>query len=377
MALGTAGAPAMVLLGGIIGSALAPHPSWATLPVAAMVVGVAVFTVPAALLMKKIGRRPGFMVASAVTGLACLGGVYAIHVGSFIQFCLVAFFVGGNLAFVQQYRFAAAESVDVAQVSKAISIVLLGGIAAAFIGPEIVKRAMDLLPFGIYSGSFATLAAVYFLNAGLLSFLTEPEVREQEDGGTGRPIGKIIRQPLYMIAVLAAMVAYGVMSFVMTAAPVSMHIVDHFSINETAMVIQSHVMAMFIPSLFTGILISRFGISKIMMAGTMLLAACVSLALVDHQLIHYWVGMVLLGVGWNFLFVGATTLLTRCYSPAERFKSQAVNDFTVFGFQAVASLTAGAVIFMAGWEVLNGVTLPFLIVLFGMVLRMRTRIEAL
>ena len=377
MALGMSGAPAVTLLGGIIGASFAPYPSWSTLPIATMVVGMAACTVPAALLMKKIGRRPGFMIASFVTGIACLGGIYAINIESFFLLCLVALFVGGNMAFVQQYRFAAAESVYPHEVSKAVSIVLVGGIAAAFIGPELAKQAREMLPFGLYSGSFAALSLIYLVNGCVLGFLTEPEILEDDRAGMERPIREVIMQPIYITAVLAALVSYGVMAFIMTAAPVSMHIIDHFSINETAWVIQSHVMAMFIPSLFTGILISRFGVSRVMLVGITLLTACVAVAFINRHFIHYWVGMVLLGVGWNFLFVGATTLLTKCYQPSERFKAQAVNDFTVFGFQALASLSAGIVIFMAGWEIVNGISLPILVVMFGIILKMKSKIEVL
>lgn len=372
-ALGMAGAPAVVLLGGIIGSKLAPGPTLSTLPVAAMVVGVAVFTVPAAMLMAKIGRRAGFMLSSMVTSAAALSGIYAIHSASFEHFCLVSFFIGGNLAFVQQYRFAAAESVEPAQVSKAVSFVLLGGIVAGFLGPEIAKRAKDLLPYGLYSGSFAAIAMLYLLNTGLLSFLHEPKVQKEVIAGEARPLTVIARQPIYLTAVFAALVAYGVMSFIMTATPVSMHVIDNFSIDQTAWVIQSHVLAMFIPSLFTGFLVSRFGLPRVMLAGTFLMMACVVAALVDRHFVHYWIGLVLLGIGWNFLFVGATTLLTTCYSPSERFKAQAFNDFTVFGFQAVASLTAGTIIFVAGWEVLNALSLPLLAVMLLVILRMGKR----
>jgi MFS family permease len=369
-ALGMAGAPAVVLLGGIIGSKLAPGPTLSTFPVAAMVVGVAVFTVPAAMLMAKIGRRAGFMLSSVVTSLAALSGIYAIHSASFAHFCLVSFFIGGNMAFVQQYRFAAAESVEPAQVSKAVSFVLLGGIVAGFLGPEIAKRAKDLLPYGLYSGSFAAIATLYLLNTGLLRFLKEPEVQNAKVVGEGRPLGVIVRQPIYLTALFAAMVAYGVMSFIMTATPVSMHVIDNFSIDQTAWVIQSHVLAMFIPSLFTGFLISRFGLPRVMLAGTLMLMGCAVAALVDRHFIHYWTGLVLLGIGWNFQFVGATTLLTRCYSSSERFKAQAFNDFSVFGFQAVASLTAGTVIFSAGWEVLNALSLPLLAVMLVVIWKM-------
>jgi MFS family permease len=376
MALAMSSAPVIVLLGGIVGVALAPSPALSTLPVAMLVVGIALFTVPAALIMRITGRRPGFMAASLIASLACVLGIYAIHAQSFILFCVVAFLVGGNLAFVQQYRFAAAESVEPAMVSKAVSIVLLGGIVAAFLGVELAKHTREMLPFGLYSGSFASLAVLNIVNGCLLFFLSDPRTRNEEKTGHERPIGAVIRQPIYLTAVMAALVAYGVMSFIMTATPVSMHVIDDFSIDATAWVIQSHVMAMFIPSLFTGFLVGRYGLSKVMMGGVVLMASCVALALVDRHFIHYWTGLILLGVGWNFLFIGGTTLLTRSYSPAERFKAQAVNDFAVFGFQALASLSAGTVIFRAGWEVVNGLNLPFLVIMFAVIWKLRDQIDS-
>jgi MFS family permease len=341
-----------------------------------MVVGVATFTVPAALVMERIGRRRGFMASSSVAAAASLLGIYAISSASFPLFCVVAFFIGGNLAFVQQYRFAAAESVEESAVHRAVSYVLLGGIAAAFLGPELAKQTRALLPFGLYSGSFASLAVLGFLNTGLLSFIREPGTREKGRGDDGRPLVEVVAQPRYITAVTAALVAFGVMSFIMTATPVSMHIIDGFSIDETAWVIQSHVMAMYVPSLFTGSLIGRYGLVRVMSAGTLLMIACVLLALVNRHFVHYWTGLVLLGVGWNFLFVGGTTLLTRTYGPAEGFKAQAVNDCVVFGFQALASLTAGTIIFRAGWEVLNAVTLPLMIVMLVVIRSLRAAIDA-
>jgi len=371
MALGMSTAPVIVLLGGIVGAALAPYPTLSTLPVAMLVVGVALFTVPAALIMKKTGRRKGFMAGSLAAALACILGIYAVHVQSFILFCSVALLIGGNMAFVQQYRFAAAESVEPEKVGKAVSVIMLGGIAAAYLGPELAKQARELLPLGLYSGSFAVLAGLNFVNVCLLYFLVEPDVIRDESEGEARSLGKIIRQPIYLTAVMAALVAYGVMSFIMTATPVSMYVIDNFSIDATAWVIQSHVMAMFIPSLFTGILISRFGLTKVMLLGLVLMIGCVVLALVNRHFVHYWTG-----VGWNFLFIGGTTLLIRCYSPAERFKAQAVNDFAVFGFQALASLSAGTVIFLAGWEVVNGLNLPLLVIMLGVVWKLRDQIDS-
>ena len=375
MALGMSSAPVIVLLGGIVGVALAPNPSLSTLPVAMLVVGVALFTVPAALIMRITGRRRGFMAGSLVAALACVLGIYAIHAQSFILFCVVAFLVGGNLAFVQQYRFAAAESVEPAMVSKAVSIVFLGGIVAAFLGVELAKHTREMLPLGLYSGSFASLAALNLVNCCLLFFLVDLQIRDEVYKEKERPFREVIRQPVYLTAVMAALVAYGVMSFIMTATPVSMHVIDDFSIEATAWVIQSHVMAMFIPSLFTGLLIGRYGLSRVMLWGVVLMTFCVALALVDRHFIHYWTGLVLLGVGWNFLFIGGTALLTRCYNPAERFKAQAFNDFAVFGFQALASLSAGTVVFVAGWEVVNGLNLPLLMIMFGVIWKQRESIN--
>ncbi len=377
MALGMSGAPVIGLLGGIVGTELSPDPSLATLPVAMLVTGTALSTVPAAFLMERIGRRTGFIAASVVAALAALGGAGAIYLGSFTLFNVAALVIGGKMAFVQQYRFAAAESVEPGLIGKAVSTVLLGGIAAAFLGPELARMSKNLLPFGLYSGSFAVLAGLYLLNAALLSALHLPGARHDDaPAGEKRSLSSIVARPLYLTAVLAGLVAYGVMAFIMTATPVSMHVIDHFSLRETAWVIQSHILAMFVPSLFTGSLIGRFGLTRIMMTGTLLMTACAVIALIDRHFVHYWTGLVLLGVGWNFLFVGGTTLLTKCYRPEDRFRAQATNDFIVFGFQAIASLSAGAVIFNAGWEVLNGLSLPLLAVMLAVIVKMRRGIEA-
>ncbi|MEN8142693.1 MAG: MFS transporter, partial [Thermodesulfobacteriota bacterium] len=362
-ALGLSGAPMIVLIGGIIGADLAPDKSWATLPLALLVIGGAAFTIPAALLMGRIGRRLGFMTGMAIALLSSLVAVYAISTESFLLFCLSTLGLGTNMAFVQQYRFAAAESVEPNYVGRAISLVLIGGIAAAFLGPELAKNSREWLPIGPYSGSFASLAAIYLFNMVVMSFLKKPHISTAavETGGK-RPLKEIISQPLFLTAVLAAMVAYWSMTFIMTATPVSMHIIDGFSLADTAWVVQGHVIAMFSPSLFTGWLIDRFGLGKMMKSGIILMTFCVVIALIERHLIHYWSGLFLLGIGWNFLFVGGTTLLTRTYRPAERFKAQAFNDFTVYGFQATASLSAGAIVFYAGWEIINLTTLPLLLI---------------
>jgi predicted MFS family arabinose efflux permease len=353
----------VLLIGGIIGAELAPSPALATLPITITVVGVALFTIPAVMLMKRFGRKAGFVGSSLVTALAALLAAYALGIESFLLFCTAMVLIGSNTAFVNQYRFAAAESVEAQHVSKAVSFVLLGGVLAGYLGPEVAKRTKDWLDYGLYTGSFVALAALSVIVVVLLLFLRE--VAPQEDGATGgkRPLKVVIAQPIYLVAVLAGVISFGVMSFMMTATPISMHKMDGYSLDQTARVIQSHVIAMFLPSLFTGFIIARLGVLRVMGVGTVILFACVAIAVVDRTLMHYWGALVLLGLGWNFLFVGATVLLTRSYRSSERFQAQAVNDFLIFGIQALASLLAGAVIYFAGWKVLSLLNLPFLLLL--------------
>jgi MFS family permease len=375
-ALGLAAAPMIVLVGGIVGQDLAPRPSWSTLPVATMIIGGAAGSVPAALLMSRVGRRTGFICGSLLALVASLLAIKAIDSANFSWFCLATLGIGGNLAFVQQYRFAAVESVEPGLVGRAVSMVLLGGIIAAFLGPEIVKHSREWLALGAYSGTFAALAGLSALSLILHSGLKfAPLPLPATTGKAGRPLGLIVRQPLFITAVLAGLVSYAGMTLIMTATPVSMRIIDGFSLDETAWVIQSHVMAMYIPSLFSGLLIDRFGLSPVMIAGIVIMAACGLVAQIDHHLSHYWLGLVLLGVGWNFLFVSATALLSRGYRPEERFRAQGFNDLMVYSFQAASSFGAGVLIFSSGWQLVNLSILPVLLVMLGVVLKMRHRID--
>lgn len=370
-ALGLSGAPMMVLIGAIIGTSMAPYSSLATLPLAVMIIGSAVFSIPTALLMQKYGRRSGFLLGSCMAMTGSMISIYAITSHNFYIFCLASFLLGSNMAFIQQYRFAAAETVLPNQAGRAISFVLVGGIIAAFLGPELAKNCKDILSWGIYTGSFAALAGIYCLCAVLLLFLKIPNTAVHSLSVSKRPFTTILKQPLFQTAVMAGLVSYGVMTFIMTATPISMNVLDGYSLDQTAMVIQSHIVAMFLPSLFTGILIDRYGLVKIMTAGILLMIGCVLASLFNRHLLHYWTGLVCLGVGWNFLFVGATTLLTRSYNAAERFKVQAFNDFTVYGFQVTATLSAGIIIFRSGWVIINLITLPMLFLMLLVMLKIR------
>ena len=370
-ALGNSGASIVVFVGGIIGAELAPSLALSTMPMSLMVVGVALATIPTALLMRRIGRRKGYMVGAVIGVLAALFAAYAISQASFVLFCTATLLIGANSAFIAQYRFGAAESVPPERSGQAVSYVLLGGIAAGYLGPEIARRTEDLLPSGLFSGSFVILAGVYAIVIALLYFLDEITPYQGETTQPERPLGQVIIQPAYLAAVITGVVAYGVMSFIMTATPVEMHTLHGFSLEDTAFVIQSHIIAMYLPSLLTGPLMSRLGLQRVMLAGWLCLVACVGLGMISRQLLEYWGALVLLGMGWNFLFVGATVLLTQSYRPSERFKAQAVNDFTIFGIQALTSLTAGTVLFRASWDTLLLLNLPVLAILLAVLVRMR------
>ena len=366
-----AGGPMITLLGGVVGAKLSHDPMLSTLPVSIMIVGIAIFTIPAAHVMKFIGRRRGFIASALTSAVASLFAAYAIWTESFIIFCFTMLFIGANLAFVQQYRFAAAESVKPNQSSKAISFVLIGSIGAAYLGPEIASRAKDLLDFGVYSGSFLGLAIMSLLAAILLYFYDDVEVQDEGILAKERPLQEIIKQPLFILAVLAGVVAYGMMSFIMTATPVSMHVFEGYSLEDTARTIQIHVIAMYLPSLFTGTIISRLGVLKVMIAGSVFLSASISIALLGHQLQYYWGALFLLGIGWNFLFVSGTTLLTRTYHSTERFNAQAINDFSIFAISALASLLAGVIIHHVGWNFINLLCIPLLVLMFLFIFAVR------
>ena len=357
-AFSAAGMMTVFLLGAIVGSELAPMPELATLPVSLTVVGLAATAIPAALLMERIGRRTAFVASSLVAALAALAVAWAIVQASFALLCAATLVLGANLAFQQQQRFAAAESVPPARVSQAVSIVMIGTLAAAAVGPQIALALRDLVPGHEYAGSFVGVAALC-IAAALVLTRCDPGLPAPRSAGSGegRPIGAVVRQPMFLVSVAAAVVSYAVMSFIMTATPISMHVHDHHSDTDTAWVIQSHLLAMYGPSLFSGRLIGRIGVRAGMTAGLTLMFACVAIASAGHDLMHYWWGLVLLGVGWNLLFVAGTALLTTTYQPAERFRAQAVNEFSVFGTQALASLLAGPAIHLLGWRTLNLATL--------------------
>lgn len=366
--LGLTGTVMGVFVGGIIGTELAPSPALATLPITASVIGVALFTIPASLLMKRIGRKRGFQSAALMACLAALMAAYAIYLDSFPLYCLGMFFIGGNSAFIQQYRFAAVESVPPDLSGRAVSMVLLGGVAGGLLGPEFARRTKDALPYGEFTGSYTTLALIYLGVILLMTLLAKIQAPDQRTAGEERPMRTILAQPGYIVAVLAGIVAYAVMSLIMTATPISMHTLHGHSLAATGLVIQSHVVAMYLPSLITAPVITRLGARRVMASGILLIGLCIGLNLLGSQVINYWVALVLLGIGWNFLFVGGTVQLSDNYRPTERFKAQAFNDFSIFGVQALASLSAGTLIYLTSWRFLNAVAVPVLFLMMLLIL---------
>lgn len=357
--LGSA-APMLVLINGFIGARLAPSEAWATLGMGTLVAGTALSTVPAARLARRYGRRRGFLVAVATTLLGSALAILSIRVQSFLLFCSAMAVLGSTLAFVQQFRFAAAENAPPEKVSLAVSLILFAGIGAALIGPRLGVMAVDWIPDYPYVGSFLALMILALL-CGLLMWQYQGEpVAEHEAGRRPLHWRQLLTGP-YVLGVMCGATAFGVMSLVMTATPISMHHHQGLSLAETASVIQWHIVAMFLPSLLTGYLMQRLGVHRVALLGMLLNLACLYLALSGVSLTHYLGALVLLGVGWNALFMAGTQLVATTHTGSERFQAQASNDFVVFAIQGVASLSAGFLLALIGWQGLNLVALAMLL----------------
>jgi len=353
------GSIVFVTLGGIIGATLTENLAWSTLPISVMVLATAGTTVPATLLMRKIGRGAGFAMASVSAAAAVSAGAWALYRSSFSLFLIAAAMFGINMAFSQQYRYAAAESVPAKYIPRAISFILLGSIGGAFLGPEIAIRSQHWMDGVPYAGALLLLAGLYVVQAGLFLMLKATSVRDESDlGKANRTLKEITRQPVFIVAVMGGTAGYGLMTLVMTATPLSMHINDGFSVEQTANVIRTHVLGMYLPSLVSGFLIERLGVVRMMFVGAIGLLATSIIALQGQSVMHYWWALLMLGVGWNFLYIGGTTMLTYTYSMAERFQAQAANEFLVFGTSATASLLAGTVMHYFGWSRLMLIPIP-------------------
>lgn len=355
-ALGGASPAIVISLGGIVGSQLVSNQAFATVPVSLMQLGLACGVIPAAMLMRRLGRRGGYVIGALIgvvaASIAAGGAVSRL----FWLFCLGTFLCGFYGAYVQSYRFAAADTASDSFKPRAISWVMIGGLAAAVIGPQSVYWTRDLTPAAPFAASFLAQGGLALLAIGVVLLLRAPPVAEAKQQG-GRPLAEVMRQPKFIASVIAALVAYGLMSFVMTAAPLAMVGCGH-SVGDAALGIQWHVLAMFGPSFFTGRLIARFGKEKLTAFGLLLTALAAVVGLTGLTVAHFWIVLILLGVGWNFGFIGATALVTDCYRPEERVKVQAANDFLVFGSVAIASFSAGGLLSAGGWTSVNWLVFP-------------------
>jgi len=355
------GAIVFVTLGGIIGATLATDKAWATLPITMIVLASAMTAIPATMLMRKIGRAQGFVTASLSAVVAVLIAALALWIESFPLFLIAGLLFGINLAFTQQYRYAAAESVDSKYVPRAISFVLVGAIGGALIGPEIAVRGQHWIAAVPYSGVMLALACLYALQSVLFLFLQKTRAETATPhADPGRTLVEIIKQPVFIVAVLGGTAGYGLMTLVMTATPLSMHINDGYTVEQVGYVIKYHVLGMYLPSLVSGFLIEKLGVVRMMFVGALALMATMIVGLQGQSVMHYWWALVILGIGWNFLYVGGTTMLTYSYSTSERFRAQGCNELLVFGTSATASLLAGTVMYLYGWNQLMWIPLPFL-----------------
>ena len=360
-----------VFLSGIIGSQLSTIKSLATFPPSIYVVGIAISTIFAAKVMSIIGRRLGFVLASIGSSLACLLAAYSIFINSFIIFSFSCFLLGTGMAFIHQYRFAAAETVEKDKAPKAVSMLLLAGIVSAFIGITLANKTKDLISDHVYVGSYIALACLTIMPAIFLSFYKNSKITNKNNStySNVRTYKEFVSDPKFLQAMVAATFGYVVMAFLMTATPISMHYVHKISVDKVGLVIQFHVLGMFLPSLFTGNLIKRFGFSNIMYLGVFFYALTISLSLFEPTFINYFASLIFLGIGWNFLYISGTSLLVTTYNEQEKFKAQGFNDLIVFSATAIGSLSAGILISLLSWKIVNFMCIPFLIIILFVILR--------
>ena len=362
-------APVTVFLSGIIGSQISPLKSLSTLPMSISVVGIAIGAIFASKLMSITGRKIGFIVASIGNTLVSILAAYSIFIQSFSIYCVANFFLGVGMAFTHQYRFAAAESVNKDKVPRAISIILLGGIVSAFIGPRVANYSKELFSNHMYVGSYLSLAALTFLPTIFFLFYKNTSKIELSFKYSGRSYLELVSQPRFLQAVISSAFGYAIMTFLMTGTPLSMHVIEGISLNKTSIVIQIHVACMFLPSLIAGNLVKKIGHSKMMYVGVGLYCITVVISLFDQSFLNYMLALVFLGFGWNFLFISGTSLLVLTYKEEEKYRAQGFNDFVVYSVHALGSLSAGVLIVLTNWKIMNLICIPLIIVIILITLR--------
>ena len=341
--------PLMHLAGTLAGSRLAPSPDWATAPIALMILGTACSVVPVSRTMQHFGRKTGIYLFLAVGIMVCITAMTALKIGSFTLFCLASFILGSFNATLLQSRFAAMESVGIEDRTTAASMFMGSGIIAAFVGPEIALIGKDLFVTA-YQGSFLMAAMCIVISAAMLSAY-KPESLPAVPEARKKIAGKhLFLSPTFCLALASGTIAYIVMSFIMTGTPLSMHEVHGHSLTDTKWVIQSHIAAMFLPSFFTPLLVRHAGLRGMMLVGLACYCIAIAIGYSDNSPQGFWMQLVLLGIGWNFLFTAGTTLLPSTHREEDRFKAQSINDLTVFSFQAIAALSAGWALQLIGWQ---------------------------
>ncbi len=350
-----------VALSGLVGAMLAPDKLLATLPFSLITVMTASTTIPASFVMARLGRRAGFVLGALIGGTGGAISSIAIFRQSFIAFCIGNALMGCFQAVAQYYRFAAADAAEPAFKSRAVSWVMAGGVAAALLGPGIAGFSKDLFAPITFAGSYLAIVVLAALSILLLSRLSIPRPAAPAPGQGGRKLAVIARQPAFIAAVANGVLGYATMVFVMSATPLAAVACGHSS-DDAIGIIRMHLIGMFAPSFVTGSLIARFGVTRVLLAGAGMLLASALAALSGLALYNFWAALALLGVGWNFLYVGGTTLLTSAYRPEERAKTQAANEFLTFGVVAVASFASGGVMARIGWNAINYATFPLLLI---------------
>jgi len=341
----------------LVGFQIAGNKALATLPLSFHLIGTMLAGIPASFLMKNVGRRYGFMIGTGIGAFGAASAAGSIIYSNFYLFCLSIFCLGILSGFAQLYRFAAADVATHEFKTKAVSLVMIGGIIAGFIGPTVASKAKDLIPNAEFAGSYLFVIMFHVLIVLILLGTRLPRPDDTEQKGKTRPLKEIFSQPKFLVAVLSAMAGYGVMAMVMTATPLAM---TEGSGHQFSDVIQWHVVGMFAPSFFTGSLIHRYGSVPIIFTGILLNVLCIVINLAGTDVFNYWSSLILLGMGWNFMFVAGTIMVTETYKPAEKAIVQGVNDFLVFGTAAVSSLLAGVVQTSLGWEAVNLGSIPLL-----------------
>jgi len=355
-ALGGANSAIIFATGAIVGEMFAPNKALATMPISIFVVGMALCTLPTGAIAQRYGRRTAFMLGTTLGVLTGLLSSVAVLYGSFALFCVATFFGGAYAAVVQSFRFAAADCVAFDRRARALSAVMAGGVFAGVIGPQVVNLTMNFWEPYLFAATYLAQGAIALLSMAVLAGIKiPPPVRAETEGG--RPLMEIARQPRFIAAAVCGVVSYMMMNLVMTSAPLAMKLCG-LPLTASNLGLQWHVIAMYGPSFFTGRLITRFGAPAIVVIGLLLTAAAAGVGLSGIDIPHFWTALVLLGVGWNFGFVGASTLVLECHRPKERTKVQSFNDFIVFGSMVIGSFASGGLLTAYGWSAVCLVTLP-------------------